>query len=172
MQTNMTDFQLFDLVETTLSSLQREESVIYTWNANLYTIINRLAIRLERQASGFFCDMKPSILSPVPDLALHDRCGDALMSIFVRKTYMSEKEQEMLLAARRAGKSRLVLGLSFIPDKSYILIYYPQAIRMEYLHYSKETKALFPLKTQDAKDLSKVLESQGLKALRISKKSK
>ena len=84
---------------------------------------------------------------------MHDReSGHQILSIACRNEYMTESEQDELIRFRRESKCELVLALSFMAQKNYMLIYAANEDRIEYYHFDRNSLTMEPVRKRSLED--------------------
>ena len=152
-----TRMMAFDAFTKTLCLLEQQDSVLYTWNRNRLALTHAVAMHLH----GILCaddeslssDMGPSFSksskSLNPDVLVHDRSTDRnVLAVVCRTEYLTEEEQKGLLNLRRACPCDLVVAVSFLVQKNYMLIYVAEEDRLEYYHFERKSLTVQPFKTR------------------------
>ncbi len=154
---------LFELFTSALGDLVRMDSALFSWPRNKIPVTHALATRIEaamRRSAGpaaepYHADMGFQLTvegeTYYPDIVLHDRTSSGrLMAIICRDGYLSEGEQAALGELQEHGGFSLVLGMAFLPQKPYLLLYRPTDATMEYHHFSREDLDTDMLKIREA----------------------
>ena len=90
-----------------------------------------------------------------PDILVHNRSTKTqILAVICRTDYLTEPEQDELIRFRKESKCDLVLALSFMVQKNYMLIYVANEDKIEYYHFERNSQTLEPVR-------SKNLEGQG-----------
>ena len=158
MSTRRSKIKAFDTFGKALALLEANDSVLYTWPRNRIALSHALAEHIRDLISE--SDKKLSVdLCPVlsksgktlnPDILVHDReSGHQILSIACRNEYMTESEQDELIRFRRESKCELVLALSFMAQKNYMLIYAANEDRIEYYHFDRNSLTIEPVRKRD-----------------------
>ncbi|MCR4676890.1 MAG: hypothetical protein K5634_06650 [Sphaerochaetaceae bacterium] len=147
----------FDLFILALRDFEKMDSVLYGWPRNRFSLSHALAVRLmnviKEKGAGYDVDLiSPSKKNPGPDILVHDRVrGRKYLEIRCRNDYLSEEEQNELLALSEQGRQTLYLGLSFFPQKNYMLIYSARSGKIGYMHFSRNTLTAEAVRTKTLK---------------------
>ena len=155
MSTRRSKIKAFDTFGKALALLEANDSVLYTWPRNRIALSHALAEHIRDLISE--SDKKLSVdLCPVlsksgktlnPDILVHDReSGHQILSIACRNEYMTESEQDELIRFRRESKCELVLALSFMAQKNYMLIYAANEDRIQYYHFDRNSLTMEPVR--------------------------
>jgi hypothetical protein len=70
------------------------------------------------------------------DILLHDREKNRPLAILFNQDYLSKLQIEVLHKLEKEG-CNLVLGVAFLHQKDYILIYHANGERLDYYHFSR-----------------------------------
>ena len=148
--------RLFETHIHALSLLVDQDELLFSWRRNRMPICHRLARHLEsglhesfslHQRQTFFVDLCAPIMEDtnvmVPDIVVHNRNlhdPQRLMAIVCREGYFSEQELLDLHAIKAKGNCELTLGMAFLPNKEYILIYRADDTTIDYYHFFKSEK--------------------------------
>lgn len=136
----------FDIFISALRDFESLDKALYKTPRNRTALCHALAVRLMKalECSGepYFVDMAVSESRSkkiiTPDILVHDRKGGKFMAVVCRNDYLSEGEQEELNRLTDESHGCLCLGLSFFPQKNYMLIY-TTGDETKYLHFSRNT---------------------------------
>ncbi len=146
-----TTILLFEAFEKALMQFMREDEQVLTWPRAKASLAHCLASQLQRSLRSvlglsedsasptFFSlpgDIKVDILVKQCDILVHDRKGKQLLGIVLGYDYLSKPQQEHLHQLKEQG-CKLVLGVSFLMPKEYILLYSPMQESLEYYHFNK-----------------------------------
>jgi hypothetical protein len=159
-----TNILLFEAFEGALRRLVAEDSQLFGWPKAKTGIAHCLATHLEdrlRAALG----IAPDRATPLPkgmkvdlfvkvgtayaDILVHDRQGSRTLAILFGNDYLG-RQQARTLRTLSALDVSLVLGIAFLPQKDYILIYRPDREQMDYYHFDRQegTSSLFMKKEE------------------------
>jgi hypothetical protein len=75
-----------------------------------------------------------------------------VLSVACRNEYLTESEQDELIRFRRESRCELVLALSFMSQKNYMLIYAADEDRIEYYHFDRNSMTLEPVRKRSLED--------------------
>ena len=148
--------RLFETQIHALSQLVDQDGQLFSWRRNRMAVCHRLAHHLEQglhpgfstqQKHTLFVDMCAPVLDEpnamLPDIVVHNRNMREpvrLMAIVCREGYLSEQELLDLHAMKVRGNCELALGLAFLPNKEYILIYRADETTIDYYHFLRNEK--------------------------------
>ncbi|MCR5761245.1 MAG: hypothetical protein K6F82_04555 [Sphaerochaetaceae bacterium] len=164
----------FDIFILALRDFETNDRILYNLPRNRTALSHALAVRimkvLEKNSLPYSVDMAVSETwsrkNLVPDILVHNReKGKKFLSVVCRNDYLSEDEQEELIRLSSENPKTLYLGLSFFPQKNYMLIYAAGGGKIEYLHFSRNTltSEAVRVKTSDV-----VYESDEQMALKLN----
>jgi hypothetical protein len=148
--------RLFETHIHALSLLVEQDSSLFSWRRNRMAVCHRLARHLEQglhdsfnlqQRNRYFVDLCAPIMEDahamIPDIVVHDRDQQEpqrLMAIVCREGYLSEQELLDLHELKTKGNCELTLGMAFLPNKEYILIYRADETTIDYYHFFRTEK--------------------------------
>lgn len=173
MSTKRNRIRVFDAFGRALALLEKEDSCLYTWTRNRISLAHALAMHLKdiisKDDKSIAVDLCPVLAKSSrlinPDILVHNRTtGQQYLSIICRSEYLTEIEQRNLIELRKNSKCELVLGLSFKPQKNYMLIYVTTMDGIEYYHFNRNTQTLEPVRkriiqeSSDTNDQQPILE--------------
>ena len=158
MSTKRSKIRAFETFGKALNLLEAQDSVLYSWPRNRVALSHALATHLYEQLKD--SDRKLSVdLCPVlsrspkalnPDILVHNReTGSQMLSIVCRNDYLTEGEQDELIRFRRESKCDLVLALSFMIQKNYMLIYVANEDKIEYYHFERNSRTMEPVRSRN-----------------------
>ena len=161
-----------------MNLLEAQDGILYSWPRNRLALSHALAMHLyellkesDRKLSVDLCPVlsrSPKALNP--DILVHNReTGSQVLSIVCRNDYLTEAEQEELIRFRRESKCDLVLALSFMLQRNYMLIYVANEDKIEYYHFERNSQTLEPVRSRSLSDQKEPAEQLTLD--RILKKS-
>lgn len=155
MSRQYTNTQLFEAFEEALKHLIEDDAELFTWPKAKVSIAHIFATHLHRslcKVLGLSLDsssrsyltlpqnMKVDLFALVKgnktDILLHDRGQNRPMAILFNQDYLSKQQLEVLRNLEKEGCS-LVLGVAFLHQKDYILIYHANGERLDYYHFSR-----------------------------------
>lgn len=155
MSTKKSKLKIFDTFAKALKTLEEQDKVLYTWSRNRIALSHKLAEHLHDilfdSKSGYSVDLCPVLYKTSkilnPDILVHNReNGKQILSVICRNEYLTESEQQELLQLRLSSSCDMILGLSFLTQKNYMLIYFTQEDRIEYYHFDRNSLTIEPLK--------------------------
>ena len=158
MSTKRSKIRAFETFGKALNLLEAQDSVLYSWRRNRVALSHALATHLyellkdsDRKLSVDLCPVlsrSPKALNP--DILVHNReTGSQMLSIVCRNDYLTEGEQDELIRFRRESKCDLVLALSFMVQKNYMLIYVANEDRIEYYHFDRNSLTIEPVRKRN-----------------------
>ena len=158
MSTKRSKIRAFETFGKALNLLEAQDSVLYSWPRNRVALSHALATHLyellkegDRKLSVDLCPVlsrSPKALNP--DILIHNReTGSQMLSIVCRNDYLTEGEQDELIRFRRESKCDLVLALSFMVQKNYMLIYVANEDKIEYYHFERNSRTLEPVRSRN-----------------------
>ena len=157
MSTKRSKIRAFELFGKALDILEAQDSVLYSWPRNRVALSHALATHLyellkdsDRKLSVDLCPVlsrSPKAINP--DILVHNReTGSQMLSIVCRNDYLTESEQEELIRFRHESKCDLILALSFMVQKKYMLIYVANEDKIEYYHFERNSQTLEPVRSR------------------------
>lgn len=155
MSTKRSKIRVFDAFGKALRLLETEDGLLYSWPRNRIALSHALAGHLKDILSpsnpNISADLCPVLTRSSkalnPDILLHNRAtGQQFLSIVCRNEYLTEAEQKELIEFRKESKCELVLALSFMTQKNYMLIYATTEDRIEYYHFDRNSQTLEPVR--------------------------
>lgn len=160
----------FDIFISALRDFEQSDKALYKLPRNRTALCHALAVRLmkvvENNDLPYFVDMSVSESRSrkplVPDILVHDRNGKKYMAALCRNDYLTEEEQKELIRLASENSHTLFLGLSFFPQKNYMLIY-AAGKEIEYLHFSRNTLTCEAVRVKTARQDQGAEEQMALK---------
>jgi len=162
MSTRRTRITAFGTFGKALGLLEEQDSVLYTWPRNRIALSHALADHIRDLLSGsgnLSVDLCPvftrssKVLNP--DILVHDRAGGhQVLAVICRNEYLTEGEQDELIRFRRESKCELVLALSFMTQKNYMLIYVANEDKIQYYHFDRNSLTMEPVRMRNLGDVS------------------
>lgn len=150
--TTRSRIKVFDIFTKALVSLETQDRVLFSWPRNRIALAHALALHLheELSPSPYSVDLCPVISRSKktinPDILVHNReSGHHLLSILCRNEYLTESEQKELSSMKDLGCD-YVTAVSFLPQKSYILVYIANENGMEYYHFDRNLLIMEPIR--------------------------
>ncbi|MCQ2411575.1 MAG: hypothetical protein MJ057_01340 [Sphaerochaetaceae bacterium] len=155
MSTKRSKIKVFDIFAKALNLLEEQDRNLYGWQRNRIAISHALAQHLhdllQASENSFSVDLCPVLYKTSkilnPDILVHNReTENQILSVVCRNDYLTEQEQLELIQLRANSKCELVLGLSFLTQKNYMLIYVTHEDRIEYYHFDRNSLTIQPFK--------------------------
>ncbi len=150
--TTRTRIKVFDIFTKALVCLETQDKVLFSWPRNRISLAHALALHLHEElgSSPYSVDLCPVISRSKktinPDILVHNReSGHHLLSILCRNDYLTELEQKELSFMKSLG-CNYVTAVSFLPQKSYILVYIANENGMEYYHFDRNLLIMEPIR--------------------------
>ena len=156
MSTKKSKIKAFDTFGKALCLLESQDRELYSWPRNRLALSHALAMHISSlidQKQKLSVDLCPVLnRSPKalnPDILVHNReTKTQLLAIICRTDYLNESEQDELIRFRRESKCDLVLALSFMVQKNYMLIYVANEDRIEYYHFERNSQTMEPVRSR------------------------
>ena len=156
MSTKRSKIKAFDTFGKALCLLESQDRELYSWPRNRLALSHALAMHISSlidQKQKLSVDLCPVLnRSPKalnPDILVHNReTKNQLLAIICRTDYLTESEQDELIRFRRESKCDLVLALSFMVQKNYMLIYVANEDRIEYYHFERNSQTMEPVRSR------------------------
>ncbi len=155
MSRQYTNMQLFEAFEDALEHLIEDDAELFTWPKAKMSIAHTFASHLHRtlcKVLGLSLDTSSKSYLTLPqnmkvdlfalaenskaDILLHDRKKSRPLAILFNQDYLSKQQIEVLHKLEKEGCS-LVLGVAFLHQKDYILIYRANGEKLDYYHFSR-----------------------------------
>jgi len=161
MSTRKSRIRAFDIFQKSLNLLEKEDRQLYSWPRNRLALTHALAehirdqiIHLELKYSVDLCPAFTRSSKAInPDILVHNRnTGNQLLSIVCRNEYLTESEQADLIKYRKESKCELILALSFMVQRNYMLVYVANEDRIEYYHFERNSGTLEPVRKRSLED--------------------
>ncbi len=158
MGTKRSKIKVFDTFGKALHLLETEDKALYSWPRNRLALSHALALHLhdliEDPKQKFSVDLCPVLVKSSkalnPDILVHNRqSGQQILSVVCRNEYLTETEQSELIQFRKTSSCELVLALSFMVQKNYMLIYAANEDRIEYYHFDRNSMTLEPVRKRE-----------------------
>lgn len=148
----------FEIFTKALALLETQDKDLFTWPRNRITLTHALAVHIHDilEDPSYSVDLYPSTTksrrSSNADILVHNRqSGHQILAIVCRNDYLTEHEQTEL-SALTEGTSQdgpscdLVLAVSFMPQRSYMLIYIANDDGVEYYHFDRNLMIMEPVR--------------------------
>ena len=161
MSTRKSRIRVFDTFTKALNLLEEEDRQLYSWPRNRLALSHALAehlhdlvVKLDPKLSVDLCpSFTRSSKAINPDILVHNRAtGVQLLSIVCRNEYITEAEQADLIKYRKESKCELILALSFMAQRNYMLVYVAGEDRIEYYHFDRNFRTLEPVRKKSLED--------------------
>lgn len=155
MSTKRSKIKVFDIFTKALNLLEEQDKQLYSWPRNRIAIAHALAQHIHdllgESETDFSVDLCPVLYKTSkimnPDILVHKReSGKQILSIACRNDYLTEQEQHELIQLRANSDCELILGLSFLTQKNYMLIYVTMEDKIEYYHFDRNSLTIQPFK--------------------------
>ena len=156
MSTKRSKIKAFDTFGKALCLLESQDRELYSWPRNRLPLSHALAMHISSlldQKQKLSVDLCPVLnRSPKalnPDILVHNReTKSQLLAVICRTDYLTESEQDELIRFRRESKCDLVLALSFMVQKNYMLIYVANEDSIEYYHFERNSQTMEPVRSR------------------------
>lgn len=170
---------LFESFNKALFSFLKEDEQVLSYSRSKATFAHCLASQLHRslrsvlgmsedEASLTYFELPLSIRVDIMvdgcDILVHNRKGTKLLAVILSHDYLTKAQQEHLFKLKDEGVE-LVLGVSMLQQKEYVLIYSPKSESLEYYHFNKNdgtTRHLMQREVESEEDSRQL--SLGIKA--------
>ena len=161
MSTKRSKLRAFETFGKALGLLESEDSSLYSWPRNRLALSHALATHLhdlvKDSGQKLYVDLCPvlnrSAKALNPDILVHNRETETqVLSVVCRNDYLTESEQDELIRFRRDSRCELVLALSFMVQKNYMLIYAATEDRIDYYHFDRNSRTIEPFKRRSLDD--------------------
>lgn len=155
MSRQYTNIQLFEAFEDALKHLIEDDAELFSWPKAKMSIAHTFASHLHRtlcKVLGLSLDTSSKSYLSLPqnmkvdlfalaensmaDILVHDRQKNRPLAILFNQDYLSKQQIEVLHKLEKEGCS-LVLGVAFLHQKDYILIYRANGEKLDYYHFSR-----------------------------------
>ncbi|MBI9096015.1 MAG: hypothetical protein JEY71_14195 [Sphaerochaeta sp.] len=155
MSRQYTNIQLFEAFEDALKHLIEDDAELFSWPKAKMSIAHTFASHLHRtlcKVLGLSLDTSSKSYLSLPqnmkvdlfalaeksmaDILVHDRQKNRPLAILFNQDYLSKQQIEVLHKLEKEGCS-LVLGVAFLHQKEYILIYRANGEKLDYYHFSR-----------------------------------
>lgn len=147
----------FEIFTKALALLETQDKELFTWPRNRITLTHALAVHIHDilEDHTYSVDLYPAAKSrrtSNADILVHNRqSGHQILAIVCRNDYLTEQEQKDLSSLMernpQGGTScDLVLAVSFMPQRSYMLIYIANDDGVEYYHFDRNLMIMEPVR--------------------------
>lgn len=147
----------FEIFTKALALLETQDKELFTWPRNRITLTHALAVHIHDilEDHTYSVDLYPaakSRRSSNADILVHNRqSGHQILAIVCRNDYLTEQEQKDLSSLMEGNPQEgtscdLVLAVSFMPQRSYMLIYIANDDGVEYYHFDRNLMIMEPVR--------------------------
>lgn len=148
----------FEIFTKALALLETQDKDLFAWPRNRITLTHALAVHIHDilEDHSYSVDLYPSTTksrrSSNADILVHNRqSGHQILAIVCRNDYLTEHEQAELSAIKEGASQDgpscdLVLAVSFMPQRSYMLIYIANDDGVEYYHFDRNLMIMEPVR--------------------------
>lgn len=148
----------FEIFTKALALLETQDKELFAWPRNRITLTHALAVHIHDilEDPSYSADLYPSTTkshrTSNADILVHNRrSGHRMLAIVCRSDYLTDQEQKDLSAImgdQPAGEPPcdLVLAVSFMPQKNYMLIYIANEDGVEYYHFDRNLMIMEPVR--------------------------
>ncbi len=171
----------FDMFTQAVIRLENKDKELFSWPRNRITLTHALAVHLHdllenpTYSVDLYHATTKSKYTANADILVHNRTtGHRILSIVCRNDYLTEHEQKALSslitnAPKESGKPNLVLAISFMPQKRYMLIYIANEDGVEYYHFDRNLMIMEPVRKRIIEE--KTYDEQQPSLVKLSKSS-
>lgn len=159
MSTKRSRIKVFDIFGKALGLLETQDRTLYSWPRNRIALSHALAQHLNdlvrQEIDGCYnVDLCPVLYKSSkiinPDILVHNREKEnQLLAVVCRNDYLTEQEQAELIELRKNSRCELVLALSFMAQKNYILVYVADEDRIQYYHFERNSLTMDPVRQRE-----------------------
>lgn len=147
----------FEIFTKALALLETQDKELFTWPRNRITLTHALAVHIHDilEDHTYSVDLYPAAKlrrSSNADILVHNRqSGHQILAIVCRNDYLTEQEQKDLSSLMEGNPQEgtscdLVLAVSFMPQRSYMLIYIANDDGVEYYHFDRNLMIMEPVR--------------------------
>lgn len=148
----------FEIFTKALALLESKDKELFTWPRNRITLTHALAVHIHDilEDPTYSVDLYPATTksrrTSNADILVHNRrSGHQILAIVCRNDYLTEQEQKDLSSlmegpSQEGTSCDLVLAVSFMPQRSYMLIYIANDDGMEYYHFDRNLMIMEPVR--------------------------
>ena len=155
MSNKKSKIQLFDIFGKALIELHNKDNSLYSWPRNRISLTHALAMHLQTLIAPNDQDCNADLVAGLlkasntlnPDILVHNiETNTQCLTVICRNDYLTEQEQALLQNYQKTSSCELVLALSFMPQKKYMLIYVANQDSIEYYHFKRNTLTIEPVR--------------------------
>lgn len=148
----------FEIFTKALALLETQDKELFTWPRNRITLTHALAVHIHDilEDPTYSVDLYPATTksrrTSNADILVHNRQnGHQILAIVCRNDYLTEQEQKDLSSLMEGNPQEgtscdLVLAVSFMPQRSYMLIYIANDDGVEYYHFDRNLMIMEPVR--------------------------
>ncbi len=148
----------FEIFTKALALLETQDKELFTWPRNRITLTHALAVHIHDilEDPSYSVDLYPATTksrrTSNADILVHNRQnGHQILAIVCRNDYLTEQEQKDLSSLMEGNSQEgtscdLVLAVSFMPQRSYMLIYIANDDGVEYYHFDRNLMIMEPVR--------------------------
>ncbi|MCF0238824.1 MAG: hypothetical protein HUK24_09500 [Sphaerochaetaceae bacterium] len=150
----------FNIITKALAQLETKDKVLYSWPRNRVSLTHALAKHIEEEIGTLSKDEVLSVdMGPVlyksgkimnPDIIVHNRnIDDQFLCVVCKNDYFTEEEKNQLLELRKVSNCSLVVAVSFLSQKNYMLVYVTEEDSVSLYHFDRNYLAMEPLRSKN-----------------------
>lgn len=148
----------FEIFTKALALLETQDKELFIWPRNRITLTHALAVHIHDilEDPTYSVDLYPATTksrrTSNADILVHNRQnGHQILAIVCRNDYLTEQEQKDLSSLMEGNPQEgtscdLVLAVSFMPQRSYMLIYIANDDGVEYYHFDRNLMIMEPVR--------------------------
>ncbi|MFA5448220.1 MAG: hypothetical protein WC233_08080 [Sphaerochaeta sp.] len=142
---------LFGALKGALREFVAKDESLLLWPKAKASIAHVLALRLGESCALHLNlpeSMQVDIMAEGSDVIVHDRDGNLLIGLVFSTTYLTQAQHDQLRLLQKRG-CKLVIGIAFLKEKEYFLLYHPKRGSTDYYHYRRHTSEVVLLRERD-----------------------
>lgn len=172
----------FEIFTKALALLETQDKELFTWPRNRITLTHALAVHIHDilEDPSYSVDLYPATTksrrTSNADILVHNRQnGHQILAIVCRNDYLTEQEQKDLSSLMEGNSQEgtscdLVLAVSFMPQRSYMLIYIANDDGVEYYHFDRNLMIMEPVRRRTIEEDFNDKEQPTLVAMKRSRR--
>lgn len=172
----------FEIFTKALALLETQDKELFTWPRNRITLTHALAVHIHDilEDPTYSVDLYPATTksrrTSNADILVHNRQnGHQILAIVCRNDYLTEQEQKDLSSLMEGNSQEgtscdLVLAVSFMPQRSYMLIYIANDDGVEYYHFDRNLMIMEPVRRRTIEEDFNDKEQPTLVAMKRSRR--
>ena len=172
----------FEIFTKALALLETQDNELFTWPRNRITLTHALAVHIHDilEDPSYSVDLYPATTksrrTSNADILVHNRqSGHQILAIVCRNDYLTEQEQKDLSSLMEGNPQEgtscdLVLAVSFMPQRSYMLIYIANDDGVEYYHFDRNLMIMEPVRRRTIEEDFNDKEQPTLVAMKRSRR--